>query len=273
MSTWNDKVSKAAFACCRKSMETLRVILHAWLKRGTLREKGVQPISRVVVVAEEGMMAEEAVKELLKETGVNFRKVEGEGGVSMVVDGGGEEFTVEVVRCERDQSARDGLTLVVERPGVADRMEALRVLASELGDLDLKSVAEACEGFTTSDIVKLVQFAASRSIAEGREKVEGGDFMEGVSALRREASVLGETLPDDLSEQLYIMAVSESGEVFSELVHKVNSGERLDRRLEKALARYSFILFDEPEERIIKLARARASYERLRKVFEGGRQS
>ncbi|MEM2047267.1 MAG: hypothetical protein QXW47_03300 [Candidatus Jordarchaeales archaeon] len=271
MSGWDSKVSKAALSCCRRSLDALKVVLQAWLNRGKLEERKVRPISKVVVVADEGMMAREAVGELLKEMGVKFRKSEGQGRVVMTVDGGGESFIIEVVEGGEAQGG-DGLTLRVSKPGFAERVEALGVLASELGNFDLRSVAEACDGFTTLDVVRLVQFAASRSLADGRDKVEEDDFMEGVAVLQRRINV-SETLPDDLSEQLYLMAVSEGGDGFSELVHRVNAGEKLDRRLEKMLARYSFILLDEPEKRIVKLAKARASYERLKKAFGGGQRS
>jgi len=271
LSEWDTKVSKAALTCCRKSLDALKAVIQAWLNREKLEDKRIQPISKVAIVADDGMMVREAVEELLREMGVKFREVEDKGRVTVTVDGKGGSFTIEVVRGGEARVDGDGLTLRVSRPSFAERMEALSVLASELGDFDLRSVAEACEGFTTLDVVRLVQFAASRSLADGRDKVEEGDFMEGIALLKKEADV-SETLPDDFSEQLYLMAVSEEGEGFSELVHRVNAGEKLDRRLERMLARYSFILFDEPERRIVKLAKARASYERLKRVFGGGRQ-
>lgn len=272
MSDWNSKVSKATLSCCRRSLEALKVVLQAWLNRGKLEERKIRPISKVVIVADEGMMAREAVEELLKEMGVKFRRAEGKGGFVITVDGSGESFTIDVMEGSEARVGGDVLTLRVSKPGFAERVEALSVLASELGDFDLRSVAEACEGFTTLDVVRLVQFAASRSLADGRDKVREEDFMEGVAVLQRRINV-SETLPDDLSEQLYLMAVSEGGDGFSELVHRVNAGEKLDRRLEKMLARYSFILLDEPEKRIVKLAKARASYERLKKAFGGGQRS
>ncbi len=264
---WEAKALKATLICCKRSLNVLKAVLQAWLEREKLEARGVKPISKVILLADKNMMVEEAVKELLKEFSIDFKVVKN-GGTVIEVGERGNVFTIEIT----DKEGGDGLIVKVDSPSVAERMEAIRVLASGLGDFDLKMVAEACEGFSTLDIIRLVQFAASRSLADGREKVENDDFMEGVRVLWRR--VRDEVkFPDELSEQLYLMAVSEAGEAFSELVHRLNAGERLDRKFEKMLARYSFILLDEPKERVIKLARARASFERLRRTFEGGQGS
>ncbi len=275
--SWDVKVSKAALACCRRSLEALKVVLQAWLSgREKLEERGVKPLSRVAILSSEGMMAREAVEQLLREMGVKFRE-EGGGGDEPVVlstraaDLGEGYFTI--LFPERglgEELEGEWLTIRVGKPGLAERIDAIKVLSSGfLGGFDVKAVAEACEGFSTLDIVRLVQLAASKSAAEGREEVVMEDFLESISVLGGEGRRGLERAPNDFSEQLYLMGVSEGEKDFSELIHRLNSGERLDRRLERLLARYSFILLVEPEERIVKLARARATLERIRGMFGG----
>ncbi|MHA1595427.1 MAG: hypothetical protein ACTSXJ_00835 [Candidatus Baldrarchaeia archaeon] len=296
VATWEEKVKAVANICCRDTVEALKALITAWRNRTFFTENlRVEPVSRVILYADPRSMIDLAIKSVLNEMNIDITEIS--ANEHMEPSKFREVVLLTWASCDHvmdllKNRAFDGKFLIVvlspplenpltinefvlrvHEPGPSERGEALRVLLDGVKyDIDLRKIIEMTEGLYATDLINLVKMAVSYAFGNNRDVVKTEDF---IFCLERiifppAPKVVESVVPDDMLDQMYMMAISEYGQEFEKLIRKINIGQPLDRKLEILLAKCSFILLDDRERRIIRLMRAKKAVERIRSMVGGG---
>ncbi len=179
-------------------------------------------------------------------------------------------------------------TFIIQKTTTEDRIRLLEEVLAQRSDLDAKSVAEATEGWSYSDLKHLAgslllmdpsrrderspatvraMIQAANILPVGRPQMAEAAFKQIEEGYSPQLQDLEEIYPDTLIDQLYLMAVGEDYVRTQEVVENLNKGMPLSTEEQQFLNKYPFLLQGESEDRLTRLLRAKKTYDRLSRVL------
>ncbi|MHA1961260.1 MAG: AAA family ATPase [Candidatus Thorarchaeota archaeon] len=181
--------------------------------------------------------------------------------------------------------------LVIESASLEDRVRVLEDILKNRDDVDVALLAELTDGWSFTDVkhlaVSILMNEATEADPLTGERLESliresgvhpvgrGEYVDALiarSSGRQFPSVEKTELeyPEEFLDQLYLEAVGESYSDTQRVVEALNSSLPLSKEDLDFLSKFPFLITGNPEERLMRLLKAKRSTDKLRRLM--GRQ-
>ncbi len=170
-----------------------------------------------------------------------------------------------------------------------DRINVLTEVMTGVEGVDIKLIVEMTEGWGFSDVVRLAAALVMKNKTDGLTLKTVNDILQsggvvpvgGTAGVREVLRRIDEhaakvervdkIYPDEFLDQLYLMAVTDDYSRTQSVIETLNSDMPLSAKDKDFLALYPFLLAGDPDERLVRLIRAKKAHDRLIRVMGRGR--